>query len=387
MTIHTRATPRLICAVACALTAAACDTSGPAGSAWSLEPVSGDAQTAEVGTQVPAPVVRVLVRGRPLANVAVQWSADGSGSADRATRTDARGLARGMWWLGTTPGVHHLTASLGSSLAPPVIFTATAVAGSMARIYVRPRSGTLQNVRDSLPLVSAATDRLGNTVSSSGAVWTSIDPLTATVSSSGLVRGRAGGVARIVLSSGTLADTATVLVKQPALRVAVDPESTVITALTRTAQLQVTAWDEFGNLIRSPAVTWSSLSPGVAGVDARGSVTAVANGSAAIVARVDDAAATARVVVSQLVSDMAVTPLFPALLTGDSVRIAVAAWDAAHKPMPQAEIFFTSSNTNVATVSTTGWVQAIAAGTATIGIIANPGQAPGQAVVTVSARP
>ena len=103
-----------------------------AGAATILELVSGDGQSALVGTSVPDPLV-VRARdaaGNPVTGLAVAWVVgDGGGSAAPQTSlTDAQGLAATRWTLGSAAGTNTLTAVISG--VGTVGFTATANPGT-----------------------------------------------------------------------------------------------------------------------------------------------------------------------------------------------------------------------------------------------------------------
>jgi adhesin/invasin len=99
------------------------------GTAASIALVSGDAQTAEVGAPLAAPLV-VVVRdaaGNPAVGDSVTWTVTAGGGTFAAARTatDVNGEARATWTLGLEANVAHgASASIGT--LPAVSFTATA---------------------------------------------------------------------------------------------------------------------------------------------------------------------------------------------------------------------------------------------------------------------
>ena len=103
-----------------------------AGAATLLEAVSGDGQTAIVGTALAEPLV-VRVRddaGNPVADLAVAWVVgDGGGTLSPATSlTDQDGLASTRWTVGASPGRNGATAVVSG--VGTVGFTAAAVPGT-----------------------------------------------------------------------------------------------------------------------------------------------------------------------------------------------------------------------------------------------------------------
>jgi hypothetical protein len=109
--------------------------------------VSGDGQTAPVGTALPQPL-RVKVtdgNGNPVDNVSVTWGAVGGGSVSSTTTgTDAAGIAQVVRTLGATPGTYATTATVAGLAGSPVTFMATAEVGAPSRLgFVSQPSGAL----------------------------------------------------------------------------------------------------------------------------------------------------------------------------------------------------------------------------------------------------
>lgn len=134
-----------------------------------LQRVSGDAQTATVGTQLAQPLVVRAVDpdGIPVSGREIQFSVvsgGGSVSPSEAT-TNADGQVSVSWTLGTAAGASQI---LRASLAgdAQVEFTATALPGPAAQI--QKVSGDLQIAQRGLPLreplVVRVSDEYGNAV-------------------------------------------------------------------------------------------------------------------------------------------------------------------------------------------------------------------------------
>jgi len=103
-----------------------------AGAAATLELVSGDGQSALVGTSLADPlVVRARdAEGNPVAGIAVAWVI-GSGGGIRSPETsitDDHGLASTRWTLGPAPGTNTVTAVISG--VGTVGFTATGLPGT-----------------------------------------------------------------------------------------------------------------------------------------------------------------------------------------------------------------------------------------------------------------
>lgn len=147
-----------------------------------IEMVSGNNQTAAVGTAVANPlVVRVTdASSNPVAGVSVNWTAEDGGSVAAATSgTDASGLAQMTRTLGTTIGQYRTTAAVDGLAGSPITFTSTATVGAPVRlaITVQPGEPTVSGeVFNPVPRVQLQ-DAFGNPVALGGiAVVASIAP-------------------------------------------------------------------------------------------------------------------------------------------------------------------------------------------------------------------
>ncbi|MGH7471590.1 MAG: Ig-like domain-containing protein [Longimicrobiales bacterium] len=71
-----------------------------------IEIIGGNQQSGAVGEALPiAPAVRVLdIHDKPASNVVVLWAADDDARVDNALPSDASGVARATWVLGTRAG-------------------------------------------------------------------------------------------------------------------------------------------------------------------------------------------------------------------------------------------------------------------------------------------
>ena len=245
--------------------------------------------------------------------------------------------------------------------------------------------------KTALNLVTGASESLVATISPSNATnkdveWTSSNTNVATVDTTGKVTGVSAGSATITVKTkdGAKVATCNVTVKNPVISV------TGVT-LNKTALNLVTGASESLVATISPSnatnkdVEWTSSNTNVATVDTTGKVTGVSAGSATITVKTKDGAkvATCNVTVKNpVISVTGVTLNKTALnlVTGasESLVATISPSNATNK-----DVEWTSSNTNVATVDTTGKVTGVSAGSATITVKTKDGAKVATCNVTV----
>ncbi len=134
-----------------------------------------------------------------------------------------------------------------------------------------------------------------------------------------------------------------------------------------TLQLTAVAKDSGGTILTGRTMSWVSRDTLIARVSAAGLVTAVAAGSALVIATSDGASGTAAITVTApTVASVSVTPSAATVETGKTVQLSVSVKDSAGTVLSGRTTSWTSSSTAVATVSAAGLVTAIASGTAAI---------------------
>lgn len=192
--------------------------------------------------------------------------------------------------------------------------------------------------------------------------WTSDNPVVAVVSSTGEVLALAVGSARIKATvEGKFAEGTIVVQPVPVARVVVVPSSATVD-LANTSQLTATAKDSAGNTL-ARTITWVSLTPSIASVDATGLVTANAVGSATIEARTNgagvggaDVVGTSAITVNAAVNTVAVTSARGFIVPSDTMHLTVVLKDVLNQPLTGRPITFSSSATASATVDAAGVV-------------------------------
>jgi uncharacterized protein YjdB len=139
-----------------------------------------------------------------------------------------------------------------------------------------------------------------------------------------------------------------------------------------TTTLQATVKDEGGNVMTGQSIAWSSSNTAVATVSASGVVTGAAAGSATITAASGGKSGNATVTVTAapppppVVTTVTVAPSAPSVNIGATVTLTATVKDAQGNVMTGQTISWSTSNASVATVSGSGVVSGVAAGSATI---------------------
>ncbi|MDR1131341.1 MAG: Ig-like domain-containing protein [Oscillospiraceae bacterium] len=212
--------------------------------------------------------------------------------------------------------------------------------------------------------------------------WSSSDTSVATVSSAGVVTAKKAGAVDItaVISDESLKiETCRVTVTQPVTGVDLTPSTLkvaagVSSALTATVK-PADATDK--------SVIWTSSNPGVAEVSADGVVTGIKAGTATITATTVDGAKkdTCSVTVTQPVLGVSLDAATITLAKGKTQKLiaAVSPADATDKSLT-----WSSNNKTVATVSSTGTVTALKAGTATVTVTTKDGAFTAECIITVT---
>ncbi len=138
--------------------------------------------------------------------------------------------------------------------------------------------------------------------------------------------------------------------------------SVTLESLGATSVLTATVKDQSGVTMSGQTVTWASSDDAVATV-ATGTVTSVTNGSATITATSGSLSATASVTVSQAAASVTLsadTVRFASV--GDTVTLSATVEDAGGASIEGASVSWSSSDTLIVTVDSTGLVTSVGSG-------------------------
>jgi len=216
------------------------------------------------------------------------------------------------------------------------------------------------------------------------AVWTSSTPSVASVTQRGVVRAVGIGQTRIGATiGGHSSEVVMRVVAIPVSLVSLSPLSIVL-APGATHQLVAVPLDASGRELQGRSIAWLSSDTSVVAVSTSGVVTALSPGITSVHAISEGSYASADVRVSGPPGAVATVTLIPAaasLTIGESLQLATILEDAIKNVATDRPVTWTSSAPSVATVSASGRVTGVGAGSAVIEAMSE--QKSGRATVTV----
>ncbi len=261
------------------------------------------------------------------------------------------------------PGSTTITVtSEGRSATVGVVVSAVPIAS----IRITPNQSTLAVGGDTL-LTATALDASGALLTGRAITWSSGAPSVATVSSTGVVT--AVGVGTVIVlaqAEGRIGSAAVTVNAPPIATVTIAPSSASLD-VGGTRDLVATVTDANGATVFGRVVLWNASTPAVATVSTTGRVTAVTAGTSTITATVDGKSGTASITVSPTpIGTVTIAPTSSTLTIGGTVDLIATVRDANGMVVTGRSVAWNSSTPAVATVSTTGRVTAVTAGTSTI---------------------
>jgi uncharacterized protein YjdB len=253
-------------------------------------------------------------------------------------------------------------------------------------------------VGETLSAVATLRDHTGLSISGQPITWSLSNPAVASITSSG------NNAQITTLAAGETVVTATSSGHSGGAALTVDPVASVPVASTsvelaanslnpgQTTQATATTRDASNTVLTGRVVSWSSSNQGVATVSESGLVAAIATGTAQITATSEGRSGSAALTVASAspstpapVASVAVALSSASIAVGQTTNATATLRDASGNTLTGRSITWSSSNTGVATVNSSGVATAVGAGSANI-VATSEGQS-GSAALTVTAPP
>lgn len=236
----------------------------------------------------------------------------------------------------------------------------------VSAITVTPPSATVR-VGSSLPLLATLRDARGAVVGGQTAFWSSSDTAVATISTTGVLTTRKPGALTVAASAQGISATAAIMVvKRDVATVQLTPAALAL-RVGESAPVAAQLLDAEGGALVDRTVVWTSSNGAVATVDASGLVVARSTGVATITASSEGKTGGAIVTVSLApVASVSILPSPANVVAGSTLALAATTRDAAGTVVTGRTVVWTTADSRVALVSSTGILTGVAAGTTTV---------------------
>ena len=240
------------------------------------------------------------------------------------------------------------------------------VVNTASVLVLTPATLSMTSVFDTAQLTVAAYNSLGAPVSTE-VTWRSTDPAIVGIVPSSRIEARGVGTARVIASSGSLADTTVVTVtNNPAL---IDLPATDLSLiyLNQTSAPAITIRNARGDTLPRTAVTWRADDPAVVAVSATGVITALQVGATTVRATAGSLGDSLRVTVTNNPASIVLSGTRDTITAvGRTVAYSGEVRNAGNAVLSGYPIAWLSTNTAIATVSSAGLVTAVGLGTTMI---------------------
>ena len=263
-------------------------------------------------------------------------------------------------------GTTTITVTLGDLSASASI----TVTNAPSTVEIIPDSYTLASINDSYTPAVNFRNALDSVLDRTSAEWLSDDALVAIVTSEGIITATGRGTTRIRARNPlnfSRTDLIEIAVTNAPDSIELNRTDDALPSLDRTLQYAATVWNARGDIINDAVVTWTSLNTSVATITAGGLARSVGIGESQIVGRSEAVADTARLVVSNLASQVTISPS-PVTLTSEGATqpLNIVALNELGNQIANPTIICESSNESIATVDTDCVVTAVSVGGANI---------------------
>ena len=322
-----------------------------------------------VATVVLAPQSPSIVIGSTVQLTATLRDADGAVLTGRTVAwTSSNTAVATVSNTGVVTGVAAGTSSIQATsegISASTTVTVTTVPAPVASVSVSLASSSI-SVGQTTQATATLRDASNNVLTGRTITWASSNTAVATVSGTGVVTAVSTGTASITATSEGVSGSATATVVVPVASVSVALNASSLNP-SQTTQATATLRDAAGNVLTGRTVTWSSSNTAIATVNSSsGLVTAVSPGTAQIRASSGGVTGSATLTVNAPPVASVSVALTSPISVGQVTQASVTLRDAANNVLTGRTVTWASSNTAVATVSSTGAVTGIAAGTTNI---------------------
>ncbi|MBI3811500.1 MAG: Ig domain-containing protein [Nitrospirae bacterium] len=169
-----------------------------------------------------------------------------------------------------------------------------------------------------------------------------------------------------LLSKSEAPETPPPVAPQPLSKLTIKPLTSPL-SVGDSQSLTILALDANNHERSDLSITWASENPNIATVNAQGSVSALAPGTATVTAFSQGISASVQVEVEGLiVAKLEILPSVVSLSTGDTQQMALLATDLKNREIKGLPVVWKSKNSAIAKVDKNGLVKAESAGRATI---------------------
>lgn len=237
------------------------------------------------------------------------------------------------------------------------------------RINTIPLNETMEElfIGTTRQLLAGPVNEEGRYVGGHSVSWSSSNPEVVEISAAGVATAKTSGNVTISATAGGVTGETEMKVRFPVGTVNVGPSGETIRR-EGAVQLSATVIDQSGITRTNRTVSWSSSNTALATVSSSGLVSGVADGTVTITATSEGVSGIATVIVfgSPVVETVTVTPFNPLVGVGQTTQLTATARAGSGTVISDANVTWSSSNDQVATVSQAGVVTMVAVGEVSI---------------------
>lgn len=304
--------------------------------------VGARADTLPAGDSATLTAIALDSRANVIPALVPVWS-----SADSTiVRIDEQSVA----WAGRSGSV-LLEASVGDVGQTLVI---TTIPGAAALLGIGADTVRMIAVGQTVQVDFVAEDAHANALPETAVAWTSRDPAVLSSLGDGRVASVTEGEAWLVVESGSLADSALIVIDQVVARIEVLPAAHTLNALGDTVRLVATGYDYLDQSVGDAEMEWATLDAAVATVDDSGAVVSATTGLARIHVRLGAFSDTAEIVSRQITSALALGPDTAALGIAEVLRVLRTVSDSNGTAMPDTVLTWATSDSSAVAIDAEG---------------------------------